>query len=133
MIFALLGAVMAKPRPLSPHLQIYRPQLTSIMSISHRATGAALAAGTLLLCLWLVALAAGDVWYSMAATVIGHPISIFVLFGYSVALVYHALNGVRHLTWDRGIGLTIPAVYRSGQIVLLLTICITALIWAVWL
>ena len=124
---------MAKPRPLSPHLQIYRPQLTSIMSISHRATGAALAAGTLLLCLWLVALAAGDVWYSMAATVIGHPIGLFTLFGYSVALVYHALNGVRHLTWDRGIGLTIPAVYRSGQIVLLLTIVITALIWAVWL
>ena len=124
---------MAKPRPLSPHLQIYRPQLTSIMSISHRATGAALGTGTLLLCLWLVALAAGDVWYSMAATVIGHPIGMCILFGYSVALVYHALNGVRHLTWDRGIGLTIPAVYRSGQIVLLLTIVITALIWAVWL
>ena len=124
---------MAKPRPLSPHLQIYRPQLTSIMSISHRATGVALAAGTLLLCLWLVALASGDVWYNMAATAIGHPIGIFILFGYSVALVYHALNGVRHLTWDRGIGLTIPAVYLSGQIVLLLTIVITALIWAVWL
>ena len=133
MIVALLGAVMAKPRPLSPHLQIYRPQLTSIMSISHRSTGAALAAGTLLLCLWLIALAAGDVWYSMAEMVIGHPIGIFILFGYSVALVYHALNGLRHLTWDRGIGLTIPAVYLSGQIVLLLTIVITALIWAVWL
>ena len=133
MIVELLGAVMAKPRPLSPHLQIYRPQLTSIMSISHRATGAALGTGTLLLCLWLVALAAGDVWYSKAAKMIGHPIGIFILFGYSVALVYHALNGVRHLTWDRGIGLTIPAVYRSGQIVLLLTIVITALIWAVWL
>ena len=124
---------MAKPRPLSPHLQIYRPQLTSIMSISHRATGAALAVGTLLLCLWLVALAAGDVWYALVATVIGHPIGIFILFGYSVALVYHALNGVRHLTWDRGIGLTIPAVYRSGQIVLLLTVVITTLTWAMWL
>ena len=124
---------MAKQRPLSPHLQIYRPQLTSIMSISHRATGAALATGTLLLCFWLVALAAGDVWYSIATTVIGHPIGVFILFGYSVALVYHALNGVRHLTWDRGIGLTIPAVYRSGQIVLLLTVMITASIWAVWL
>ena len=123
---------MAKTRPLSPHLQIYRPQLTSIMSISHRVTGAALAAGTLLLCLWLLALAAGDVWYALAAMVIGHPIGIFILFGYSVALVYHALNGVRHLTWDRGIGLTIPMVYRSGQFVLLLTIVITASMWAVW-
>ena len=124
---------MAKPRPLSPHLQIYRPQLTSIMSISHRATGAALAAGTLLLCLWLVALAAGDVWYALAATVIGHPIGKFILFGYSMALVYHALNGVRHLAWDRGIALTIPWVYRSGQTVLLLTVVITTLIWAMWL
>ena len=124
---------MAKPRPLSPHLQIYRPQLTSIMSISHRATGAALAAGTLLLCLWLVALAAGDVWYALAATLIGHLIGKFILFGYSVALVYHALNGVRHLIWDYGIALTIPGVYRSGQIVLLLTVVITTLTWAVWL
>ena len=103
------------------------------MSITHRATGAALAAGTLLLCLWLVALAAGDYWYAFAAMVIGHPVGIFILFGYSVALVYHALNGVRHLTWDCGIGLTIPAVYRSGQIVLSLTVVITTLIWAVWL
>ena len=124
---------MAKPRPLSPHLQIYRPQLTSIMSISHRATGAALAAGTLLLCLWLVALAAGEYWYAVAAMVIGHPIGIFIMFGYSVALVYHALNGVRHLIWDYGIALTIPGVYRSGQIVLLLTVVITTLTWAVWL
>ena len=124
---------MAKPRPLSPHLQIYRPQLTSIMSISHRMTGAALTAGTLLLCLWLVALEAGGVWYALASTVIGHQVGMFILFGYSVALVYHALNGVRHLTWDRGIGLTIPAVYRSGQIVLLLTVVITILLWAVWL
>ena len=123
---------MAKPRPLSPHLQIYRPQLTSIMSILHRATGAALAGGTLLLCLWLLALAAGDVWYELAVTVTSHPVGMFILFGYSVVLVYHALNGVRHLTWDCGVGLTIPAVYRSGQIVLLLTVVITTSIWAVW-
>ena len=122
---------MAKPRPLSPHLQIYRPQLTSVMSISHRASGAALAAGTLFLCLWLVALAAGDRWYWVAALVVSHPLGQLVLFGYSVALIYHALNGVRHLSWDRGIGLTIPAVYRSGWIVLLLTVGITALLWTI--
>ena len=122
---------MAKPRPLSPHLQIYRPQLTSVMSISHRASGAALAAGTLLLCLWLVALAAGDRWYGVAALVVSHSLGQLVLFGYSVALIYHALNGVRHLSWDRGIGLTIPAVYRSGWIVLLLTVGTTALLWTI--
>ena len=103
------------------------------MSIAHRTTGAAVAAGTFLLCLWLVALAAGDVWYAFAAMAIGHPIGIFILFGYSVALVYHALNGVRHLTWDYGIALTISGVYRSGRIVLLLTVVITTLTWAVWL
>ena len=122
---------MAKSRPLSPHLQIYRPQLTSVMSISHRASGAALAAGTLLLCLWLVALAAGDRWYGVVALVVSHPLGQLVLFGYSVALIYHALNGVRHLSWDRGIGLTIPAVYRSGWIVMLLTVGITALLWTI--
>ena len=124
---------MAKPRPLSPHLQIYRPQLTSVMSITHRATGAALTSGTALLCLWLVALAAGDRWYGVVAMMIAHPIGQLVLFGYSVALIYHALNGVRHLTWDRGIGLTIPAVYRSGWIVLLMTIGITVMLWTVWI
>ena len=123
---------MAKPRPLSPHLQIYRPQLTSVMSISHRATGAALALGTMLLCLWLVALAAGASWYDEAAMLAAHPFGQFVLFAYSLALIYHALNGVRHLSWDFGIGLTIPAVYRSGWTVLLATMGITATLWTAW-
>jgi succinate dehydrogenase / fumarate reductase cytochrome b subunit len=120
---------MAKPRPLSPHLQVYRPQLTSVMSITHRATGAALASGTVILCLWLLALAAGESWYGLAVSAVVHPVGQIVLFGYSLALVYHALNGVRHLAWDRGIGLTIPAVYRGGYIVLALTVVITAALW----
>ena len=122
---------MARPRPLSPHLQIYRPQLTSVMSISHRATGAALTVGTMLLCLWLVALAAGESWYRLVAIVVSHPLGQLVLFGYSVALVYHALNGIRHLSWDHGIGLTIPFVYRSGWVVLLMTLGITTMLWTI--
>ena len=125
---------MARPRPLSPHLQVYRPQLTSMMSITHRATGVALTTGTLVLAAWLVALALGGETYTMAAMAVAHPLGQFVLFGYSVALIYHALNGIRHLGWDIGIWLTIPEVYRNGQLVLILTAVLTAALWAaVWM
>ena len=120
---------MTRQRPLSPHLQVYRPQLTSMMSITHRATGVALTSGTLLLAAWLFAVAIGGNSYAMAALAVAHPLGQFVLFGYSVALIYHALNGVRHLSWDLGFGLTIPDVYRSGHIVLFLTFLLTACLW----
>jgi succinate dehydrogenase / fumarate reductase cytochrome b subunit len=121
--------VMARQRPLSPHLQVYRPQLTSMMSITHRATGVALTTGTLVLAAWLVAVALGGETYARMAAVVAHPLGQFVLFGYSVALIYHAMNGVRHLCWDLGFGLTIPEVYRSGHIVLFLTFLLTACLW----
>ena len=120
---------MARTRPLSPHLQVYRPQLTSMMSIAHRASGIVLTTGTLVLAAWLVALALGAESYALLAGLLAHPLGQFVLFGYSVALIYHALNGVRHLSWDLGFGLTIPEVYRSGHIVLFLTFLLTACLW----
>ena len=120
---------MARQRPLSPHLQVYRPQLTSMMSITHRATGVALTTGTLALAAWLVAVALGGESYAMMAAVVAHPLGQFVLFGYSAALIYHALNGIRHLSWDRGFGLTIPEVYRSGHFVLFFTFLLTACLW----
>ena len=98
---------MARPRPLSPHLQVYRPQLTSLMSISHRVTGVALTTGTLVLAVWLIALALGGDSFAMVAAALAHPLGQFVLFGYSAALIYHALNGIRHMFWDLGRGLTI--------------------------
>ena len=122
---------MARPRPLSPHLQVYRPQLTSLMSISHRVTGVALTTGTLVLAVWLIALAVGGDSFAMVAAVLAHPLGQFVLFGYSAALIYHALNGIRHMAWDLGRGLTIPDVYRSGHAVLLLTFFLTASLWLV--
>ena len=125
---------MAKPRPLSPHLQVYRPQLTSILSITHRASGVVLTTGTLVLALWLIALASGPENFAIMAAIVGHPLGQFVLFGYSVALFYHASNGIRHLGWDLGLGLTIPEVYRSGYIVLGATSGLTTLLWlSVWL
>jgi len=125
---------MARTRPLSPHLQVYRPQMTSVMSILHRAAGVVLTTGTLILATWLVSLALGKEAYDVVVMVIGHPLGQFVLFGYSVALIYHALNGVRHLGWDLGFGLTIPQVYKNGQIVLFLTVVLTMGLWsAVWM
>ena len=125
---------MARTRPLSPHLQVYRPQMTSVMSILHRAAGVVLTTGTLIMAAWLVSLALGKEVYNVVVMVIGHPLGQFVLFGYSVALIYHALNGVRHLGWDLGFGLTIPQVYKNGQIVLFLTVVLTMGLWsAVWM
>ena len=120
---------MAKPRPLSPHLQVYRPQLTSVMSIMHRASGAVLATGSLLVALWLVALAAGAAVFNPAADAMQHPLGQLVMFGYSLALVYHGLNGIRHLMWDLRVGLEIKQVYQSGYLVLGLTVLVTAALW----
>ena len=121
---------MAKARPLSPHLQIYRLPLPAILSITHRMTGVILSTGTVLLAGWLVALASGPQSFGLAMMIVGHPIGQLVLFGYSAALFYHMCNGVRHLNWDRGQGLEINSVYRSGKIVLALSAGLTAGLWA---
>ena len=121
---------MAKQRPLSPHLQIYRPQLTSVMSIMHRVSGVVLATGSLLLAFWLTVLAMGAEFFGPLSEALNHPVGQFVLFGYSLALVYHGLNGIRHLAWDLRIGLEIKQVYQSGYLVLGLTFLITATLWS---
>ena len=105
---------MVKPRPLSPHLQVYRPQLTSIMSIMHRASGAVLATGSLLVALWLVALAAGTAVFNPVADAMQHPLGQLVVLGYSLALVYHGLNGIRHLIWDAGFGFDLKVTKITG-------------------
>ena len=122
---------MAKARPLSPHLQIYRLPLPAILSITHRMTGIILSTGTILLAAWMVALAQGPEAFAMAMMVTAHPLGQFVLFGYSAALFYHMCNGIRHLNWDRGAGLEIDQVYRSGKLTIAAAICLTGLLWAV--
>src|SRR5580693_4203764 len=91
-------------RPLSPHLQIYRPMLTMMMSIVHRITGGALYVGTLLLAWWLLAIASGPSAYATFQAVAGSFIGRLVLFGYTWALLHHMLGGLRHLIWDTGHG-----------------------------
>ena len=121
---------MAQQRPLSPHLMIYKPQLTSMMSITHRATGAALALGSLLVVWWIVALATGAEYYSFVQSIIASWVGQLVLFGFTVVVFYHLSNGIRHLLWDFGHNLTIEGVHRTGYMVLASTIILTALTWA---
>lgn len=122
---------MGKARPLSPHLQIYRLPLPAILSITHRMTGIILSTGTVLLALWIIALAQGPETFAMAMMVVGHPLGQLVLFGYSAALLYHMCNGIRHLNWDRGRGLEIESVYLSGKITIIVAIIATAILWSV--
>lgn len=122
---------MGKARPLSPHLQIYRLPLPAILSITHRMTGIILSTGTILLAAWMVALAQGPETFALAMMLIGHPLGQLVLFGYSAALFYHMCNGIRHLNWDRGAGMEIEQVYRSGKMTIAAALILTALLWAV--
>ena len=101
-------------RPLSPHLQIYKPQLTSILSILHRMTGVALAVGTLMLVWWLVAAAAGPQPFDAAQGFIASWVGRLLLLGWTFSLFYHLCNGIRHLFWDAGYGFELPSVYASG-------------------
>lgn len=119
----------AENRPLSPHLQIYRPQLTSVLSFMHRFTGSGLAVGTLLLVYWLVAVASGPDAYETAQNLIGSFIGRLFLFGWTVALFYHLCNGIRHLVWDTGRALDLEGVYLGGWLVLVGTGALTLLSW----
>ena len=118
-----------RERPLSPHLQVYRWQITMTMSILHRATGVALTVGAFGLAWWLMAMAAGGEQAARAAACLASPFGRIVLFGFSASLVYHLLNGIRHLLWDIGWGYEIPEVYKSGDTVAALTVVLTAVIW----
>lgn len=116
-------------RPLSPHLQIYRPQITSALSIFHRITGVALSFGTLLLVWWLVAAATSDHAYHAVSWFVGSWIGILMLFGWTVALWYHFCAGIRHLAWDAGYGFELPTVHLTGKAVLIATAALTVLTW----
>lgn len=121
------------PRPLSPHLQIYRWQLTSVLSILHRMTGIALVVGAILLVSWFGAAADGSAPFAAFQGFLGSPIGLIVLFGCSVALFYHLCNGIRHLWWDTGHGLELKSVYASGWTVLVATAALTVIVWSVGL
>ncbi len=123
---------MAKhDRPLSPFMlgQTYRFQITSVMSLMHRASGVVLAIAAFGFSWWIMSMALGGNYAECAAAVTGSLLGKIGLFLISLALMYHLFNGIRHLAWDAGFGFSIPQAYASGYTVLALTVVSTALLW----
>lgn len=118
-------------RPLSPHLQVYRWQISMSLSILHRASGIALSVGTLLLVWWLVAIATSEHAFTIVQDFVASPLGLILLFGWTVALFYHFFAGIRHLIWDAGYGFDIPQFHRSGWAVLIATAVCTVLAWVI--
>ena len=116
-------------RPISPHLQIYRWQLTSVLSILHRAAGVVLSAGAILLVWWLVAAASGPDAYDGVENFLGSWIGLLFLFGWTAALFYHLCNGIRHLVWDTGHALDLKSTYLGGWLVVGGTAVLTVIAW----
>jgi succinate dehydrogenase / fumarate reductase, cytochrome b subunit len=119
----------AANRPLSPHLQVYRPQITSFISILHRITGVALAFGTLLFTYWIASAAYGPESFDRAQALMGSWFGLLVLFGFTFAIFFHFANGIRHLFWDVGKGYEMDTVRKTGWLVVLFAIAATALTW----
>lgn len=120
-------------RPLSPHLQVYRPQLTSVLSISHRISGVLLSLGLIVVVAWLLALAAGPDRFAALTGVLSSVPVLLLLLAWTAALFYHLLNGIRHLLWDAGWLLDLRGAYASGWTVVGLAAILTVISWGVWL
>lgn len=120
---------ISSERPLSPHLQVYRPQISSVLSISHRATGLALWLGSFFLVAWLWTVAYDAAYFNCLRDIMAHPVSKVILIGWTFALFYHLGNGIRHLFWDAGYGFELHNMTRSGIMVILFAIAATTAMW----
>ena len=120
---------MARERPISPHLQVYKPQITSVLSIFHRITGVAMTFGLILLVAWIFTLSLGEEYFEYFVMFIKSWFGLLILFGFTFALNYHLCNGIRHLFWDAGYGYEIETVHKSGLAVLVVSFVLTILIW----
>ena len=118
-------------RPLSPHLQIYRPMLSMMMSIMHRITGVALFFGVILLGWWLFAASHSDAYFEFVQGFFGHWFGRLVMFGFTWALIHHMLGGIRHFIWDQGKGYDLATVETLVKANLFGSIVLTVLLWVV--
>ena len=120
---------MKSKSPLSPHLQVYKWQLSSVLSITHRMTSVFNLAGMSVLALWIFMLFLGENLYNLfqifASTIIGK----FIFVGITWSFSYHLLNGIRHLFWDMGYGYELKTANLSGIFVLLSSFVLTFLVW----
>jgi len=122
---------VARPRPLSPNIQIYRPQLTSVLSIANRITGVMLSLGAVGLVIWLTAAAMGPRVYGEVHAVIASWGGRIILFGFTFAFFMHLCGGIRHLVWDTVHGFELRWIYISGWAVVVGSIALTWVTWTV--
>ena len=120
---------MQLKRPLSPHLSIHKKVLTAVFSIFHRFTGIGLSLGAILLSLWIILIALGPDYYSMFETLSSFIVFKVFLFLWTLAVFYHLYNGIRYLFWSYGKMMDLNIVYRSGYLVIILSILSTLLVW----
>ena len=125
----MLDGPLASNRPLAPNIQIYRPQLTSVLSIANRITGVLLSVAAVGLVVWLVAAATGPHAYAAGHGVFASVIGQIVLFAATFAFFLHFCGGIRHLIWDAGYGFELGAIYASGWAVVGLSIILTLASW----
>ena len=118
-------------RPLSPHLQVYRWQISNTLSILHRLTGVALAFGGLALVAWLLALASGQAAFTGANALLDSLVGQLALVGWTFCFFYHLCNGLRHLAWDAGHGFAREVARKSGIVVVVAAVLPTTVFWAV--
>ncbi|MBB99012.1 MAG: succinate dehydrogenase, cytochrome b556 subunit [Rhodobacteraceae bacterium] len=122
---------MKNSRPLSPHIQIYKPIMTMVMSILHRITGAALYFGTILVAWWLVSAAAGPAYFEFVNGIFGSFLGRLVLFGFTWALIHHMLGGLRHFIWDMGYGFGTEAREWLARATIIGSVAVTILLWVI--
>ncbi len=125
--------VPARERPLSPHLQVWRWHLTMLTSILHRATGLALYGGAVIVAVWALSLGAGPEAYQGFVDLMASPLGRFVLVGLTLSIFYHLANGLRHLFWDAGLGLSVTASHQSGIMAMAFSVVATITVWAIGL
>jgi succinate dehydrogenase / fumarate reductase cytochrome b subunit len=120
---------VTRGRPLSPHLFIYKPIPTMVMSIMHRITGAALYFGTVLVAWWLIAAASGEAYFECVNWFFGTLIGRLVLFGYTWALMHHMIGGLRHFVWDLGHGYEKHLSTKIAVAMPVVSVVLTVAIW----
>ena len=115
-----------KNRPISPHLSIYKPQITSILSISHRISGVFQSTGLLVIIFLLLSLFLGDNFHEYFMLFADSLVGRVFMFFYILSLCYHLLNGIRHIIWDFGFGFDVKSVHYSGVIIIFSTLILAS-------
>lgn len=123
------GSIVERERPKSPNIQIYRPQLTSVLSIANRISGAITSLVAVALILWLLAIAAGPQTYAAAQGVLASPLGQIGLVIAIFAFFLHLCGGIRHLAWDAVYGFDLATIYASGWSVVAASILLTMATW----